>query len=84
MWLIDFNNVAIEKIQPKSKPSRFSYCVCVWAWRFITTIYFYICLASCVEMGQCERIEPLKIAQKLPKGVDRHTYAHTHAQTHTH
>jgi len=48
-------------------------CVCVWAWRFITTIYFYICLASCVEMGQCERIEPLKIAQKLPKRTQTHT-----------
>jgi len=63
MWLIDFNNVAIEKIQPDTKPTSCAYthththtlthmqhqCVCV---RVLTTIYFYICLASCVEMGQ--------------------------------
>lgn len=41
MWLIDFNNVAIEKIQPKSEPS----CCLAASWPFT------MCVCVCVCVG---------------------------------
>lgn len=45
MWLIDFNNVAIEKIQPDTKPSICAY----YAHTCIMRVS--VCLSLCVLLG---------------------------------
>jgi len=50
MWLIDFNNVAIEKIQPDTKPTSCAYT------HTYTCTHVYMCIIY-VWVSECGSLE---------------------------
>lgn len=98
MWLIDFNNVAIEKIQPDTKPTSCAYthtpthththahiCIiylCVCADPY-NNLFLYLFGKLRRNGPNCERIAPWVTAEFCEKDKHSNTHSLTHSFTHS-